>query len=115
MRIDPNMEQKINQYDQLRQQYQNIATQVIQIKQFLNETERGIKELTKLEEEDKVYRETGSILIEVSDREELTEDLREKKENLKIQLKRFEDQESELKKQLKQMQSDLERELPDHS
>ena len=101
-------EEHLNRYDQLRQHYQTIATQVVQIRQLINETNKTFDELSALKGDERIYKELGSVMIEVHDSEKLKSDLEDKKESLEFQLKRFVSQEESIKEQLKEIQNQLE-------
>ena len=80
----------------------------MQFKQVFRETERAIEEMETLKSDAKVFKEVGSLLIEVDDRSKLKEELNEKKETMEIRLKSLQSQETELKEHLTKMQADLE-------
>jgi len=109
--LAPETEKKLAQFEQLRQQYQTIATQIVQYRQMIREIDRAKDEMENLDKDSKVYKEIGALLIEVDDKAKLTEELDEKKEAMEVRLKGIEGQEAELKKILSGMQSDLESEL----
>ena len=111
MDIKPGTEKKIAQFEQLRQQYQTIATQMVQYRQLIREIERAKDEMENLDTEAKIYKEIGSLLIEVDDKGKLKEELDENKEAMEVRLKTIEGQETELKKLLSEMQIDIENEL----
>lgn len=111
MDIDPETEKQLAEFEHLRAQYQSIATHLLQFKQVFRDTERAIEEMERLKSDAKVYKEVGSLLIEVDDRTKLKEELNEKKETMEIRLKALQSQETDLKEHLTKMQADLENAL----
>ena len=108
MEMSPETERQLAQFEQTRQQYQTIATQLIQFKQMIREVERALEETGKVDSNAKIYREIGALMIEVSDREKLKEELMDKKETMEIRTKSLQSQEIELKKHLGEMKADIE-------
>ncbi|MDP6155648.1 MAG: prefoldin subunit beta [Candidatus Thermoplasmatota archaeon] len=108
MDIHPETEKQLAEFEHLRAQYQSIATHLMQFKQVFRETTRAIEEMETLKSDAKVYKEVGSLLIEVDDKTKLKEELNEKKETMEIRLKALQSQETELKEHLTKMQADLE-------
>ena len=111
MDIHPETEKRIAEFEHLRAQYQSIATHLLQFKQVFRETERAIEEMETLKSDARVYREVGSLLIEVDDRTKLKEELNEKRETMEIRLKALQSQETDLKEHLMKMQAGLENDL----
>lgn len=108
MEMSPETERQLAQFEQTRQQYQTIATQLIQFKQMIREVERALEETEKVDSNAKIYREIGALMIEVGDREKLKEELMDKKETMEIRSKSLQSQEIELKKYLGEMKADIE-------
>ena len=65
-----NVEQQVAQLQQLQQQLSSIVAQKQQLELQLREIERALKELDEIEEDTKVYKTVGGLLIE-ADRDEV--------------------------------------------
>ena len=111
MTMNPDTERQLAQFEQLRAQYQTVATQLFQYKQMMKEIERAMEEMEQLPESSKVYKEIGSLMIEVEDRGTLKDELSDKLETMGIRAGTLENQEGQLKKQLTSMKADIENAL----
>ena len=86
-----------------QQNLQNILMQKQQIQSQLVELESA---LTELKTTDKAYKIIGKIMI-ASPKENLTKDLKEKKEVAEVRLKNFNNQEEKLKSNLEELQKQV--------
>lgn len=100
-------ERQLAQFEQMRTQYQTLATQLFQYRQMIKETERAMEEMDKLDEGAKVYREIGALMVEVDDREKLKEELKDRVETLEIRTRTLESQEEAMKEHLTTLKVDL--------
>mgnify|MGYP001165070883 CR=1 FL=1 len=78
------------------QELQFIKQQVASVKNQISELEGTKKALTEQSEKHAVYRQVGTILLEVSDRGNLSEEIDNTKVTLETHLARLESKENEL-------------------
>ncbi|MBX8631228.1 MAG: prefoldin subunit beta [Thermoplasmata archaeon] len=109
--ISPKLQNQINQYQQLQQQIQVIASQRYQLEAQLKELTRAIEELNRLEPDAPIYKNVGSLMLRVKDRESVVKELTEQKETLDIRVKTVERQEKHLRERYQSIQDELSREL----
>ena len=109
--ISPKLQNQINQYQQMQQQIQVIASQRYQLEAQLKELTRALEELNKLDADSSIYKNIGSLMIRVKDRETVIRELSEQKETLDIRVKTVERQEKHLREQYQSLQDELSREL----
>lgn len=103
--ISPQLQNQITQFQQAQQQLQNVTTQRIQMDAQKKEIERTLEELSKSDGD--VYRNVGVILVKVTDREALVEELEDSKETIDIRIRSFERQEEGLRGKVKQLQDSI--------
>ncbi len=94
---------KINQLQLLQQNLQNIAAQKQQYENQLMELDSALTELSTTE---KAYKIVGKLMI-ASSKERLTQELREKKEVMKMRLHHFTKQEDKLRQSLEEAQQEF--------
>lgn len=99
--------EKINQLRMLQQNIQGILTQKQQIQSQLVELESALAEISKTE---KSYKILGNVMVAVP-KENLSKELREKKEVIEVRLKNFTKQEERLKKDFEELQKEVVKEL----
>ncbi len=92
--ISPQLQNQITQYQQVQQQLQNVMTQKSQMESQRRELQRTVEELAKADGD--VYRNVGMLLIKVSDKAALKDELEESLETLGIRIKSLERQERDL-------------------
>lgn len=92
--ISPQLQNQISQYQQVQQQLQNVMTQKSQMESQRRELQRTVEELAKAEGD--VYRNVGMLLVKVSDKAALKDELEESLETLGIRVKSLERQEKDL-------------------
>lgn len=97
------MEEKLGRLQLLEQNMQAMLAQKSQFQAQLNEIESAIEELAKSAE---AYKIVGSIMIK-SEKKDLEEDLKRKKEIIELRIKTMEKQEDSLKKRAKETQADV--------
>ncbi|MGC8584640.1 MAG: prefoldin subunit beta [Thermoplasmata archaeon] len=105
--LSPYLQEKVKQAQNIQQQLESIVAQKYQIDLKIKEIEKTLEELTKVEENQRIYRMSGSILIEIKDKEKLKKDLEEEKEMLTIRSNTLEKQ----KKMLEDKYGEIEKEF----
>jgi len=103
------MSEKIQQLQLLQQNLQNISVQKQQIQNQLLELDSALKELDSTE---KAYKIVGKIML-ATPKEELSKDLKEKKDVAGVRLKNFSKQEETLQKSIEDLQKEVMSELKD--
>ena len=93
--ISPQLQNQIAQYQQVQQQLQNVMTQKGQMESQQRELQRTVEELAKADGD--VYRNVGMLLIKVSDKAALKDELEESLETLGIRIRGLERQEKDLR------------------
>jgi prefoldin beta subunit len=101
------MSEKIQQLQLLQQNLQNVGMQKQQIQNQLLELDSALKELGSTE---KAYKIVGKIMLAAS-KEELSKDLKEKKDVADVRLKNFTKQEETLQKNIEELQKEVMAEL----
>ena len=91
--IPPKVQNQIAQFQQLTQQIQMVATQKIQLEAQVKELERTVQELEKTTDDSAVFRNVGSLLIQVKDRAGLIAELKEQKDTAEVRVKTLDRQE----------------------
>jgi prefoldin beta subunit len=97
------MEEKLNQLQILEQSMQTFLVQKQQFQTQLAEIDSAIEELGKSEH---AYKIVGNIMIK-SDKKDILEDLKKKKEILELRLKTIEKQEKNLKDKAEKAQAEV--------
>jgi len=108
MELPPEVSQKLEQFEALRQTLFAILMQKQKLKQQYDEIENAINELEKIESSKRIYKLVGNVMVE-KDKESLINELKEKKEVLEIRLQSLEKQEQKLKEKLEKLQGELEK------
>ena len=83
MEMPQNIQHQLAQFQQMQQQAQAITMQKQSVDLQIRETEKALEELEKVEENAEVYKTAGNLLIKMG-KVELTEELTEKLETLKL-------------------------------
>ncbi len=109
--ISPKLQNQINQYQQLQQQIQVLASQRYQLEAQLKEVVRAEDELKDLQPDAPIYKNLGSLMVRAKDRESIVKELSEQKETLDIRVKTVERQEKHLRERYQSLQEELNREL----
>ena len=113
MEISAKLENQINQFEQIRTQIQMISNQRIQIASSLKEVQTALEELEKVEKKTPVYRNVGSLLIKVDNKDELVTDLKEKEDTLDVRVKQLENQEKTLNEKFTSLQETIQQAIQD--
>jgi len=83
MEIPQNIQHQLAQFQQMQQQAQAITMQKQSVDLQIRETEKALEELEKVEDDAEVYKTAGNLLIKMA-KPELTEEMTEKLETLKL-------------------------------
>ncbi len=97
---------KIFELNNLRQSFEFINSQRMQIESSQRETESAIEELEKIQPEDTVYKSIGGILVK-SDRNKLLDEKKSLKISLEMRLKTLKQKEERVKNQIETMSKSL--------
>lgn len=103
--ISPQLQNQIAQFQQLQQQLQAVSTQKAQMDAQVKEIERTLAELDKATGD--VYKNVGSLLIKVDDKEAIKTELEDGKETYEVRIKSLERQENSLRDKYNEMQESL--------
>jgi prefoldin beta subunit len=105
--IPPKVQNQIAQFQQLTQQIQMVTTQKIQLEAQVRELDRTIQELEKTADDSAVFRNVGSLLIQVKDKAGLVNELKEQKESSDVRIKTLERQDKHLRERHKSLQDQI--------
>jgi prefoldin beta subunit len=105
--IPPKVQNQIAQFQQLTQQIQMVATQKIQLEAQVKELERTIAELDKITDDSAVYKNVGSLLIQVKDRAGLVTELKDQKETAEVRVKTLDRQDKHLRERHQNLQEQI--------
>lgn len=104
--IPPQVQNQIAQLQQLQAQLQATGRQRMQLEAMLRDSENALEELEKVGEEHVIYKSVGELMIK-SRRDEVKEELAEKKETYELRIKTLERQEERLQKRQQQLQEQV--------
>ena len=104
--IPPKVQNQIAQFQQLTQQIQMVTSQKIQLESQVRELEKTIQELEKIGGE-AVYRNVGSLLIQVKDKAVLISELKEQKETAEVRVKTLDRQDKHLRERHQTLQQQI--------
>jgi prefoldin beta subunit len=104
--IPPKVQNQIAQFQQLTQQIQMVTTQKIQLESQVRELEKTVQELEKVGDE-AVYRNVGSLLIQVKDKPALIAELKEQKETAEVRVKTLDRQDKHLRERHQTLQQQI--------
>jgi prefoldin beta subunit len=105
--IPPKVQNQIAQFQQLTQQIQMVTTQKIQLEAQVRELEKTIQELEKVPDDSGIYKNVGSLLIEVKDKPALLAELKESKETTEVRVKTLERQDKHLRERHASLQQQI--------
>ncbi len=108
--LPPQVQNQLRQLQQLQQQLEMVVQQRLQIDAKIRDTEIALEELNKIEEEAKVYKSVGNLIIRAN-KEKLIKELNDDKETLQIRKKTLESQESRLKEKIEELQNKIQEAL----
>ena len=104
--VPQQLQHQLGQYQQIRQQYQEIALQRRRLESQLSEAKVASEELDKLQDEDVVYKGVGNLLVKVA-KDEAKGDLEEKIETLELRIKVHQRQETKIVNRMKEMEAKI--------
>jgi prefoldin beta subunit len=105
--IPPKVQNQIAQFQQLTQQIQMVTTQKIQLEAQAKELDKTIQELERLQEDAVVFRNVGSLLMQVKDKAALLNELKEQKESTDVRVKTLERQDKHLRERHSSLQQQI--------
>lgn len=104
--VPQQLQHQLGQYQQIRQQYQEITLQRRRLEGQLSEAKLASEELEKLQKDDVVYKGVGNLMVKV-EKEEANKDLAEKIETLELRIKVHQRQETKIVNRMKEMESKI--------
>ncbi|MDH3191624.1 MAG: prefoldin subunit beta [Nitrosopumilus sp.] len=104
--MPPWLQEQLMKLQQSQQNLQSVLTQKQHLQMEKVETEKALEELRKADEDDNVYKHSGSILIK-STKKELVDELEEKLEMAKTRFTVLEKQETRIKETLKEQETKI--------
>lgn len=105
-KVPQQLQHQLGQYQQIRQQYQEIALQRRRLEGQLNEAKLALEELDKIQEDDTVYKAVGNLMVKVG-KEEAKKDLDERTETLELRIKVHQRQETKIVNRMKEMEAKI--------
>ncbi|MHC1610655.1 MAG: prefoldin subunit beta [Candidatus Methanospirareceae archaeon] len=108
--IPPQVQNLLAQLQQLKAQLEALGQQKMQVEALLRDAENALAELEKLDEDALIYKNVGGLMIKAS-KDEVKEDLSEKKETYGLRQKTLERQEERSQKRYQQLQQQLQQAL----
>ncbi len=108
--IPPQVQNLFAQLQQLKAQMEALGRQKMQVEALLRDAENALEELEKVEENALIYKNIGELMIKAS-KDEVKEDLAEKKETYGLRQKTLERQEERGQKRYQQLQQQLQEAL----
>jgi len=108
--VPPQIQNLLAQLQQLRVQIDALGRQKMQVEALLRDAENALEELGKVDENSVIYKNVGELMIKAS-RDEVKEDLAEKKETYSLRQKTLERQEERSQKRYQQLQQQLQEAL----
>ena len=109
-KLPPQIQQRLLRLQQLQQTLQSIIAQKQQLEMQLTEVEQAAGELEKLDETAVVYKSIGTLLVK-SEIDNVTTELTERKELVKMRVDVLAKQEERLQTQVKDLQEKLQQDL----
>lgn len=109
--ISPKLQNQIAQFQQLQQQLQNVLQQKFRMEAQLKELEMTMEELKKAGAETPVYKNVGSLMIAVKDKEGLLKEIEDDKETAEIRVKTLDRQEKMFREKYQVMQDQISKAL----
>jgi len=110
VRLPPAVQERLLRLQQLQQTLQSILVQKQQLELELLEIDRALSELEKVTDDAVIYKSVGSLLVR-SERNKVTDDLKERKELANMRVSVLGRQEERLRSQIKELQEKLQRDL----
>ncbi|MEB3860581.1 MAG: prefoldin subunit beta [Desulfurococcales archaeon] len=107
-KVPPDVEAKYNKYVQLRETLNAVVQERLNVEGTIAEIDSIVEKLKDLPEDAELYRMFGYVLVK-SSKEEVLNELNEKKEDLELRLKALKSQEDSLKRELERLGEELKR------
>lgn len=107
--MSPQLQNQIAQFQQVQQQLQATSNQKIQMEAQKKEMERTVDELGKSEGD--VYKNVGSLLLKVRDKEEVKNEILDSMETMDIRIKSLDRQEKGLREKYENLQAVINKSL----
>jgi prefoldin beta subunit len=104
--VPPQLQSQLAQLQQLKIQIEAVGRQKMQIEALLKDSENALEELEKLDEDPVLYKNVGELMIKTH-KEEVKEELSERRETYALRLKTLERQEERVQKRYQQLQQQL--------
>ncbi len=104
--MPPWLQEQIAKIQQTQQNLQSIMTQLQHFKMESVETEKALEELSKVTDEETVFKHAGTVLIK-STKQELITEMKEKIEMTKTRTVVIEKQEARIKQTLKEQEAKI--------
>ncbi|MDD3378467.1 MAG: prefoldin subunit beta [Candidatus Methanomethylophilaceae archaeon] len=101
--ISPQLQNQITQYQQTQQQLQTVSTQKVQMESQKREMVRTSDELGKSTGD--VYKNVGSLLVKVDDKDKLKAEIDDSIETMEIRIKGLDRQEKSLREKYDALQN----------
>jgi len=108
--IPPQMQNLLAQLQQLKAQMEALGRQKMQVEALLRDAENALEELEKVDKNALIYKNVGELMIKAS-KDEVKEDLAEKKETYGLRQKTLERQDERGQKRYQQLQQQLQEAL----
>ncbi|HSV42278.1 MAG TPA: prefoldin subunit beta [Methanomassiliicoccales archaeon] len=109
--ISPKLQNQIAQFQQLQQQLQNVLSQKFRMEAQQKELEMTIEELKKATQETPIYKNVGSLMIAVKDKDALLKEMEDDKETVEVRVKTLDRQEKMFREKYQVMQDQISKAL----
>jgi prefoldin beta subunit len=109
-RLPPEIQQRLLKLQQLQQTLQGVMAQKQQLEMQLSEVDEALNELEKMNETAVIYKSIGALLVK-SQKNTVTEELKERKELLTMRVDVIAKQDDRLRTQAKDLQEKLQQDL----
>ena len=104
--VPPEIQEKLNNFEQLKSQLQMIMSQRGEMEARTKEMDASIDALEVSKDED-VFKKVGDILVKVSDKDKLVGELKEESETLGVRVNSLETQEKSAKELYEKLGQEL--------
>lgn len=108
--ISPQVQNLFVQLQQLKAQLEASMRQKVQVEGMVRDIENALEELEKVDKNTVIYKNVGELMLKAS-KDEVMEDLAEKKETYSLRRKTLERQEERSQKRYQQLQQQLQESL----
>lgn len=108
--LPPNIQEKLTRLQQLQNTMQQLVLQKQRLDLELTESERALKTLEDVPSDAKVYKSSGSILVEKK-KEDVVKELEDRREFLEMRSKVLAKQEGNTRERITSLQESLQKEL----